>query len=623
MKHIIIITLLLSGIVAHAQCYEPNLRKADAEYAKCNYSQAYEYYRRATKCPDASRFENGKAAKAGMRKCKPSLLLDGKEKVEFNCSPEAGSKTLKVYSSKLTGWRVCGVKGGGKCVVDSTNGTITYYWRQNNTIEKREIGFHLHGDGGAESAYASFTLHQAGWPDSTATLKPGEKYDTVIKGENGITFVVLRGKCGYIDSLGNEITPLKYDYEKKASSYNSFTGYQEKWYRNTILVRVKRKGKYGLIDKTGKEIVPLIYDTIYVDNYDYGFESWPVKKNGKWGLLNGLGKEIVPCQYSDYSLNNNYNYDYPVYFSNSPSSRKFALFDRDGNQLTDFIIEEFTYGFSGFCNLAPAKINGKYGYINKKGEIVIRPQFEFAEEFSGNRAEVTKQNKIGYINTDGEVIIPIVYDKNYYNIFLYGINIAEKKEKYGIIDTMGNKIANFVYDNINRDFYSGFSIAQKKGRTIYLSIIGDEFETKESAENNQTTIFLKAAEMGIIRGQEFMSDYYLKNQDTVKALLWRKKAAEQGNPYDQYLLAKMYYYGYGTEKKYHEAFVWFKKAANNDNSEAMQYLAWMLWYGQGCEINKQSAIEWERKAIRAGNNNAITDMKTLGMNIPNLNIKPF
>ena len=68
MKRTLLIAIgLLICVSAYGQCYEPNIKKADAEYAKGNYFKAYEYYDRATKCPDANRFENGKLAKAGKK----------------------------------------------------------------------------------------------------------------------------------------------------------------------------------------------------------------------------------------------------------------------------------------------------------------------------------------------------------------------------------------------------------------------------------------------------------------------------------------------------------------------------------------------------------------------------
>ena len=62
------------------------------------------------------------------------------------------------------------------------------------------------------------------------------------------------------------------------------------------------------------------------------------------------------------------------------------------------------YDFAGsFSNgLAHVKLNGKYGYINKSGEVVIPIRYDAAEKFEGGKAKVTKDGDSFYINMQGE-----------------------------------------------------------------------------------------------------------------------------------------------------------------------------------------------------------------------------
>lgn len=55
--------------------------------------------------------------------------------------------------------------------------------------------------------------------------------------------------------------------------------------------------------------------------------------------------------------------------------------------------------------LAAAKINGKWGYINETGEWIITPQFESAGEFSEGLARVWTNDKSGYIDKKGNYLI--------------------------------------------------------------------------------------------------------------------------------------------------------------------------------------------------------------------------
>jgi len=75
---------------------------------------------------------------------------------------------------------------------------------------------------------------------------------------------------------------------------------------------------------------------------------------------------------------------------------------------------------AAFCfsnGLAPAGVyNGKemkYGYLNKGGNFVIQPQFEDAQKFSENLAAVDIGNKCGFIDNKGKLVIEPKYDAQY------------------------------------------------------------------------------------------------------------------------------------------------------------------------------------------------------------------
>src|SRR6218665_1119163 len=72
-----------------------------------------------------------------------------------------------------------------------------------------------------------------------------------------------------------------------------------------------------------------------------------------------------------------------------------------------------------FCTsetlLAPVKIDGKWGYIDKSGKIAINPQFDFAWEFQEGLAVIqfgdkNGFDKWGYIDKTGEIVIEPQFD---------------------------------------------------------------------------------------------------------------------------------------------------------------------------------------------------------------------
>ena len=55
--------------------------------------------------------------------------------------------------------------------------------------------------------------------------------------------------------------------------------------------------------------------------------------------------------------------------------------------------------------LFPIQENGKYGYIDRTGKVVIEPQFEEVKEFSEGMAAVRIKDKWGYIDSTGKIAV--------------------------------------------------------------------------------------------------------------------------------------------------------------------------------------------------------------------------
>ena len=65
-------------------------------------------------------------------------------------------------------------------------------------------------------------------------------------------------------------------------------------------------------------------------------------------------------------------------------------------------------------------------------------------------------------------------------------------------------------------------------------------------------------------------------EDHAEAMLWFRKAAEQGNGQAQFFVGYMYYNGLGVKKDHAEAMLWFRKAAKNGHIRARIYRDMML-----------------------------------------------
>ena len=78
----------------------------------------------------------------------------------------------------------------------------------------------------------------------------------------------------------------------------------------------------------------------------------------------------------------------------------------------------------------------KYGYINKKGEFVIKPIYNEAEPFENGLGKVKRNDKEGFVNSNGEEVIPIEYE---YVCFENDTLVYCSRWSDGTIDYYSNK----------------------------------------------------------------------------------------------------------------------------------------------------------------------------------------
>ncbi len=94
----------------------------------------------------------------------------------------------------------------------------------------------------------------------------------------------------------------------------------------------------------------------------------------------------------------------------------------------------------------------KWGYLDTSGQVIVTPQYSFAQNFVNNVGLVQLENKWGMVGKDGIERIPCKYDEldfleNSKNSVL---QIFTHQKKYGLIDTSGQVRVDMVYDDIGR-----------------------------------------------------------------------------------------------------------------------------------------------------------------------------
>jgi TPR repeat protein len=114
-------------------------------------------------------------------------------------------------------------------------------------------------------------------------------------------------------------------------------------------------------------------------------------------------------------------------------------------------------------------------------------------------------------------------------------------------------------------------------------------------------LMYKSANAGYAPAQAKLGYILDQSEENEKAVIWFRKAAEQGNVDGQYGLGIMYAKGDGVEKTFSEAIIWIKKAADQGHLMAMRTYATALENGElGISKDEDETLRWLRKAADQG-----------------------
>lgn len=192
------------------------------------------------------------------------------------------------------------------------------------------------------------------------------------------------GACYFIDTEGNKkhvvlgvdkIERLGFMengvfslYDGKSWSFYNldhemlFGGYEDVSALGNGIVAVKQGDSWSLLDSTGADLTGKTYQTVVMDDKGvvYRNERLFVSDGDGFRMINSAGEVIGTGKYEDARLFNDATY-------------------------------------------AAVKINGKWGFIDKDGNVVIEPAYEDARSFANGLAAVMQDGLWGYIEPDGEV----------------------------------------------------------------------------------------------------------------------------------------------------------------------------------------------------------------------------
>ena len=261
-----------------------------------------------------------------------------------------------------------------------------------------------------------------------------EGYAFVEKEEN---------KWSYIDTKGKNIIPWD----------NYFTGYN--FFVNG-LAQIKSGGKYGFINYNGKTVIPCIFDHA---SYFYG-EYAIVEKDNNYGVIDRGGKYVISPKYSwIWSVVDSY-----IFVKKDNLN---GVIDVSGNQIFPCEYSNIIkYAGSNIFIVRPNDKNGlhqKCGFKHANGQDITKYEYDDAYGFNLGLAAVQKERKWGYINKKGDVIIPFEYEDSR-DFQDDGMAFIKLGGLWASIDTKGEIVTPFG-DVIQANKYRA-EAKKKKGKSI-------------------------------------------------------------------------------------------------------------------------------------------------------------
>ncbi|MEH7112393.1 WG repeat-containing protein [Neobacillus niacini] len=318
--------------------------------------------------------------------------------------------------------------------------------------------------------------------------------------ENGLAIVEVNNLTGIINSDGYFIVKPK---------YQSISPFSEG--RATV---IDSKG-FKVIDESGKEITSKAYS--FIGDYQEGRAlAANTNEHGEYlyGFLNRRGKEVIPLTFE--SANDYHNGKALVKMKEG----SFALIDLTGRILKSYHYEMVDNYGEGMLAFRPSN-EGKWGYMDEAGNIVIEPKYTGAQSFIEGRAIVNVEYNFGLIDKQGNFIIKPNYNRLLYlgeNRYALGKSPDPQKPyllpKYAIADSNGQIYTGFIYNGVSL-YKDGIASAFNDENTFFIDKRGQRIEFLPKVSGSGSLVF----DQSVIKGDIDLRTLYFDKKGKV---VWKQ-----------------------------------------------------------------------------------------------------
>jgi len=373
-----------------------------------------------------------------------------------------------IGSTILTLVLVLGVTGCGSSVEE----TVDYIPQNKFVIEPQYDNYTNFFSEGLAPVYenSSDPNQRAGFIDLDGKLVIPMTFDYVGNFNSGLAVASKNEKVGYIDASGTYVIAPQFDYAEDFSE-----GVAAVCYSNDGL-------QCGYIDTKGKLITPL--DITSMDYQTQASEGYFTACHGSMDdcQYRFTKTDGTPANFGDFAWADPFSEGYAAVQQRVGTDYLWGFINKKGDLVVKpmFIwVGKFGSGLAPVC-IGTSTENCTIGFINTSGEFEINPQYEYFEFYDsestwGNYpqhgffeglARVMVDQKIGYIDSTGKMVIQPQF--TYGGNFVNGLARVKVNGKMGFINKKGVLVVPAIYDSAF-NFYQGRAAVEVDGKWGFIS----------------------------------------------------------------------------------------------------------------------------------------------------------
>lgn len=275
-----------------------------------------------------------------------------------------------------------------------------------------------------------------------------EYEDVFYNKENDLLIMQKYSNQGVMNFSGNTIIPVEYSNIIISGKYinaqkgtdveifdvsgnkQNFSGYISisPTENENYNIAITPNDEYKIVDKNGNVITKNVYESLKsIDG-----QNFIANKDNKYGIIDMGENTKVEFEYDVMQILDNTKVIQTLKLSDTTtelfdfnlnkiaSNQKASIF-LEGTYIkivTDNSIHYFDYSGKELKNteifnnsLYAINQNGKWGFANKEGKIIVEPKYDMVTEFNANGfAGIKQDGKWGSINTDAKIIVEPIYE---------------------------------------------------------------------------------------------------------------------------------------------------------------------------------------------------------------------